>query len=854
VSRFAPLLFLAAATVLAQAPRGIPRELASARAREISDVRYELTFSLDAHPTAASGHETLRFKLNRVAPLLLDFRDGAADNLRVNGEPAVTERDNGHILLPANRLRAGDNAISIDFTANVAAAGKAITRFDDKDDGSTYVYTLFVPMDASMAFPCFDQPDIKGRFTLALTIPTGWSAISNSRITGVELMGAVSHLMFAETSPLSTYLFAFAAGPFETVHRAAGLPNVYVRKSQVKRAQPEIPQIQDLTARGMKFLAGYFAQPFPFSKYDMVLIPGFPYGGMEHAGATFLNEDSILFRTAPTETDRFNRGITVLHELAHQWFGDFTTMRWFDDLWLKEGFAQYMAFRTMAALAPGERVWKRFYQQIKPSAYAIDETSGTTPIYQDIPNLLDAKSAYGAIVYSKAPGLLRQLAYLIGDEQFRNGLRLYLHEHPYGNAQWSDLIHAFERASGQNLNAWAAAWIERRGMPEITVDWSCDGRSRLTRLTLHQENVLGEGGTWPVATEVLLGYTDRPAARIRVQFSSPTVKVREATGVACPAFIFANNDDYAYGLFLLDSRSREYVRAHVAAMPDVFERTLLWGALWDSVRFVQLAPRDYLAASIAALPHEADEALVRSLGARSATALHRYVNAHVRRELTPNLESIAIQRSVNAPSPDLRIMWFRTLNSVAATPRGLGALRAILQEKVQIPGVKLRSLDRWSMVGTLLAQSDPAADEFYSAEQKRDTSGEGLKYSYVVAAARPQSKDKAWYFNDYLHNPARREDWVEQSLGFFNEWNQPDLTLPYLRPALQAIPRIKQQRKIFFLVRWLNAFIGGQQSETAAAQVHDWLRTAHIDEDLRLKVLQEVDELDRTVKIRHRFP
>ncbi|MBV8549932.1 MAG: ERAP1-like C-terminal domain-containing protein [Acidobacteriaceae bacterium] len=843
---FVPVLF-------ASVPMGVPRDIAIERARYVSDVRYALNFTLNSHPTGTQGHEELRFKLSHVFPLLIDFREGIASNLIVNGEPVPVESENGHIRLNPLDLRPGENIVMLDFTAPVAPANKAITRYDDKDDGSSYIYTLFVPMDASMAFPCFDQPDLKARFTLSLTAPTSWTIVSNTRAVRTEAMGAISRTSFAETRPISTYFFAFAAGPFQAVHTAAGLPDVYVRKSQVARSEPEIPQIQTLTARGMEFLAGYFAQPFPFPKYDTVLIPGFPYGGMEHAGATFLNEDSMLFRTAPTDTDRFNRSITVLHELAHQWFGDFTTMRWFDDLWLKEGFAQYMAYLAMTSLAPDQPVWKRFYEQIKPAAYAIDETPGTTPIYQDIPNLLDAKSAYGAIVYDKAPGLLRELAFLIGDDAFRDGLRIYLREHAYGNAQWSDLVQAFERASGQHLETWATAWIRRRGLPEITTTWSCQG-GRLAALSLEQKNVLGEGGTWPVATEILLGYADGETALLRVQFSGERAEVPEARSKTCPAYVFANNDDHAYGLFLLDSESRIYLQQQAGGVSDLFRRTLLWGALWDSVRFVQMQPRDYISVALDHLPSETDAALTRSLGVHATTALHRYVNAGTRDQLTPKFERLAFDRALHSPEPDLRIMWFRTLTAMAATPSGLGDLKQLLSGTVVIPGVELRPLDRWSIVAALIENNDPAAAEFYEAEKRRDSTGDGLKNAYVAAAAKPDATTKHWYFDDYLHNPSRQEDWIEQSLGTFNAWNQPELTRPYLRLALEALPQIKQQRKIFFLVRWLAAFIGGQQSAAADAEVHAWLHSAQIDKDLRLKVLQELDELDRTVRIRQAFP
>lgn len=319
----------------ATAPVGIPRELAAARASAISNLRYNLAFDItQPHADSAPGTEELHFSLSKTGPLLLDFRGDNARDLTINGQPMPVQIGNGHIILPAAALHRGDNVLSLKFDAPMGPSGKAITRYEDKEDGSEYFYTLFVPMDASAAFPCFDQPDLKGRFTLRVQQPTVDSVIANAELKVSESQGAISKADFAETEPISTYLFAFAVGPFQPVHQTPGLPDVYVRRSQLARAQAEIPAVQQIAADGIKFFSNYFAQPFPFPKYDMVLIPGFPFGGMEHAGATFLNEDSVLFRSAPTEDDRFGRNILLLHELAHQWFGDLTTMKWFDDLWL----------------------------------------------------------------------------------------------------------------------------------------------------------------------------------------------------------------------------------------------------------------------------------------------------------------------------------------------------------------------------------------------------------------------------------------------------------------------------------------------------------------------------------------
>jgi len=851
------LFLLLAATAFAAAPPGVPRELARERAAEISSLRYHISFVLAPHAAITAGHEELSFTLKSAQPVLLDYRDGTVQRMTVNGAEVAAAPDNGHLQLPADKLRAGENTVTFDFTSAVAPAGKPITRYEDKDDGSEYIYTLFVPMDASMAFPCFDQPDLKGRFQLDITAPQDWTIISNSEATRSEAAGAgQARTVFGETRPISTYLFAFAAGPFRKVERPGvlDLPGLYVRKSKWERAEHEATEVQQIAKQGMAYLSSYFAQPFPFPKYNMVLIPGFPYGGMEHAGATFLREESVLFRTAPTHSDLLGRDLLVLHELTHQWFGDLTTMRWFDDLWLKEGFAQYMAYQALDAIKPAENVWKRFYLSIKPAAYEIDSTQGTTPIYQDIPNLKDAKSAYGAIVYYKAPGMLKQLAYVLGAEHFRDALRLYLKEHLYGNAEWSDLVHAFERVSGQKLDRWAGMWIRHRGMPQVDVSWSCkDGH--IDQFSLAQHDVLGEGNLWPIATEVLLAYDGTgPGLSFRAIFETASASFRQPVGQPCPLYVFANHQDYAYGRFLLDPHSRLAVVRQLGNVHDVFLRAMLWGSLWEAVRVAQMEPRRYISLARDLLPQERDELLLRSTAAHTLTALHRYVSPGTRGEFVPAFEHMADDRTLHSTQKDLRILWFRILGAVAEMPAGREYLKNLLDGKLSVPGVELRSLDRWNLVTALIALNDPQADAVLRAEQQRDHTGDGLKYAYIASAARPDAKTKQTYFDDYLHDPSRPEDWIEESLDAFNYWNQSQLTGPYLKPALEALPQIKRERKIFFLLDWLDAFIGGQQSAAAQAQVHEFLRTPGLDPDLRLKILQAVDELDRTVKIRQTFP
>ena len=600
----------------------------------------------------------------------------------------------------------------------------------------------------------------------------------------------------------------------------------------------------------MELMSDYFDQPFPFPKYDEVLIPGFPYGGMEHAGATFLNEDTILFRTVPTVNDINRRAITVIHELAHQWFGDLVTMRWFDDLWLKEGFAQYMAYHTLAEIEPADEVWKRFYESIKPAAYRIDGTHGTTPIYQQIVNLKDAKSAYGAIVYQKAPSLLKLLAFNIGEDHFRDGVRIFLREHAYANAEWKDLIGAFSRASKTDLAPWAKLWVEQRGMPQVEVNWSC-ANGKVSSFEITQKDVLGEGHTWPIRTQILLASANGGADRVMANLTGASARVEGAIGKACPIWVFANDGDNAYGRFLLDAKSQAAVVERIGSISSPFERTLLWGALWDGMRESRLAPTEYLTLATRLLPAEKDPELALSIMGRLAATYTTYIDSAAQTKLAGSFDDFLIRGITESPSTDLRISYFRTLYSAGTSDQARAAMHGLLDGKITFPDVPLKQRDRWNLVAALVALGDPGGGKLLAAERQRDQTEDGRKYAWVSGAGVPNTENKKEYFASYLGSSGTgglRS--AGCSLPQFNRWNQTRLSLPYLKSALDALPQMKRDRKIFFVLNWLESFVEGQDSAAALKTVDNFLSANQSDPDLKLKVLEVRDELARTVRIR----
>ncbi|MFY9221872.1 MAG: M1 family aminopeptidase, partial [Blastocatellia bacterium] len=600
---------------------GISRQLANKRASIYSDISYKLNYEIKPMAEILLGHIEIELQIsNPSEPLILDFKslgddpnqlNGTLKNnfLVVNGQNITDfQQVNGHIVIPSKILKAGKNSLELSFNCPVRKSGAAITRYIDKDDNNEYLYSLFVPSDAHMAFPCFDQPDLKARFSLSVTCPPNWTVVTNTPLKGriTDRPQRFQIVAFEETKALSTYLFAFAAGPFSRLEiESSKTPmDLYVRKSKEGKAKSELKEIARLHREGLETLANYFDYPYPFGKCDLVILPEFAYGGMEHAGAIFFREDRMLFPNEPSPNDLLNRASLILHEAAHQWFGNLVTMRWFDDLWLKEGFATFMAYQAMERVFPGN-VWKNFYQANKPRAYSTDSTKGTTPIFQEIPNLKDAKSAYGNIVYTKAPSMLRQLEFYLGKETFQKGVQAFLSSYAFSNAEWSDLIKCYEKSAGYSLKTWADSWVKRRAMavvePVLTIR-----AGKISNLTLKQNNILGEDTIWPLKTKLILAYTNQPAIVLTVSLTSTTTVVTDVVGRPKPDYIFANYEDFGYGEFRLDNRSLAYIKSNLVNISDSFLRSLLWGAIWNAVQQGVFPPLEYLELVCQALSKEED--------------------------------------------------------------------------------------------------------------------------------------------------------------------------------------------------------------------------------------------------------
>jgi aminopeptidase N len=844
---------------------GVSRALAEWRARNIADVRYHLAIDLTRRDTA-DGQITIRFRRTGREDVIIDFRGPSVTMTSVNGTRAAAnaiEWNRAHLRIPARLLRAGENEIRANFKALIAPAGASIIRVRDATDSADYLYTLLVPSDAHALFPCFDQPDLKARVTLSLTTPPSWRALAN----GVAMASADSgrepraesisyqHHRFAETRPISTYLIAFAAGPWRTWSTTHGQPiNVYARQSRATAV--EVDTLAGMNARALSWLGDYFGRQYPFGKYDFLLAPAFPFGGMEHPGAVFYNEETFIFREPPTLTQRLGRQATTFHEVAHQWFGDLVTMRWFDDLWLKEGFATYMAAKMQHALSPDANAWKTFYLRNKPVAYDVDATLGTTPVWQELANLDQAKSNYGPIVYNKAPGILKQLEFLVGEEAFRAGVRTFLRRHEYGNATWRDLLDAIGTSSGRSLREWGEQYILRPGLPLIEQRLSLDN-GRITRLELVQrasQPSLSGSGIWQVRLRLLLGDSLGGGQTIPVEIQAETTVVAAATGRPAPTFVFANAGDHAYARVRLDARSVEWAEEHVGELKDDLTRAMMWAALWDEVRDARLDPDRFIGAVLRELPRERDEQILAVLTGRLVRATEAYLTPARRETRLEAIERVLLAGASDSAGPyGPRKTQLDAYVAVAGTSQALARLTTWLADTMAA-GMPLRPPTRWAVIGTLVARGAPSAGDLLVAEAQRDTTPDARRRAFVAGAARPDATNKREYFRRYFADSALNEEWVTSSLRAFNDPRQSELTRQFLDAALDSLPWIQQNRRIFFLGQWLAAVLGGQTDAAALESIDAFLgRRPNLPRDLRQKILQGRDELERTVRLRRGF-
>ncbi len=838
---------LASAQTATPAP-GVAHDLARARAQMVSDLRYEVSLSIPAHKDAPiSGHMVLRFSLSdRTRPLVLDFEPDrkTAIHLKANGVSAAPVAVNGHLVLPAAALRRGENELEIAFTAGDGP----LNRSDDQ------LFTVFVPAQARKAIPCFDQPDLKARWSIALEHPAAWLSVSNGPELERVVEGDRARVRFGATKSIPTYLVAFVAGALriETDVRDGRTLRMFHRETDAAKVSRNRDEIFDLHSRSLAFMEEYTGLAYPFEKYDFVLLPTFPFPGMEHVGATAYSADDLMLEASATQAERLWRARLVAHEVAHAWFGNLVTMRWFDDVWTKEVFASFMASKIADPLFPEVRHDLAFFVDNHLHAYPTDRSPGTHPIRQRLGNLADAADLYSNLIYAKAPVVMRQMEALLGEQAFRDGLRAYLRRHSYANATWDDLIAALAPHARFDLREWSRVWIDEPGRPTIRTELQVTG-GRLDRLRLVATAPPGRQLHWPQQLRITL-LCSGVQRDLPVDMRSSRVDLTRDAGDCLPDVVLPGGQGWGYAEFRLDERSRRHLATHLPAIRDPLTRAVAWSGLWEAMLAGRIAPQSLLPTLLAALRSEGDEQVTAYLLRDLRTLWWLFLTPGQQNRAAAELETLLQRRLEDAADVPRKSVWFKALQSMAISPQTVGWLRTVWKRDAAVAGLPLSEADETSLARELarrdVADSRQILDEQIGRIANPDRKAR-MVYLRDVLSPSPGERE-AWFRQ--LRDPARRkpEDWVIDGLSELHHPLRAEASAALVKPALEMLLDVRRHGGTFFDSNWVGGVLHGHGSPRVAEVVQRYVDglPPGFPGKLRERVLQQSDLLQRAARAR----
>ncbi|TJZ55831.1 aminopeptidase N [Streptomyces piniterrae] len=756
---------------------------------------------------------------------------------------------------------AAENTLVVDAQCAYSRTGEGLHRFVDPEDGEVYLYTQYEPADARRVFANFEQPDLKAPFTFEVTAPEGWRVLSNGEQEGAAEGG---RHRFATTRPISTYITAVVAGPYHYVSDSyrrtfedgseLEIPlGALCRKGLAKHFDAE--DIFTVTKQGLDFFHDHFDYPYPFGKYDQAFVPEYNLGAMENPGCVTFREE-FIFRGKVTDASYEGRANVILHEMAHMWFGDLVTMQWWDDLWLKESFADFMGAFSLVESTRFRDGWITFANRRKSWAYRADQLPSTHPVTADIRDLEDAKLNFDGITYAKGAAVLKQLVAYAGQNAFLEGARRYFKRHAYGNTRLTDLLSVLEETSGRDMAAWSRAWLETAGVNSLTPQVTYDAQDRITELSILQEAAASHPELRPHRVAVGL-YRRRSGdtaltryAHVEVDVTGAHTVVSELTGIERPELILVNDEDLTYCKIRFDEGSLATLRARLGDLADPLARALCWAALWGLTRDGLMPARDYLDLVLRFAGRETDIGVLQSLHGQARTALEHY-SAPGRRESAGRelAEGAVRELRLAEPGSDHQLAWARHFASVASAETDLQLLRGLLDGTAKIDGLDVDQELRWTFLEPLVSHG--VVDEAgIAAELARDDTASGKRYQVRCLAARPSAEVKARAWADVVESDALSNALVEATISGFAQLGQRELLAPYAPRYFEMIERVWRERSIeigMAVVRGLFPYWQVEQRTLDAADA--WLTEhAAAAPALRRLVSEERDDLARALR------
>lgn len=819
---------------------GISKELAEFRKRSIENVLYKLDFDIPEDKNQEiTAYLELHFDYkSEVTDLILDFNAPAdlVKTVSANGNKIEANVANEHIVIEGKYL-SQTNTVNIEFVAGE----QSLNRHEE------YLYTLFVPERASTCFPLFDQPDIKAKYQLSLAIPEDWKAVTNASEKAAANIDGKNTYEFNTTQNISSYLFAFAAGKFDKVERQIDgrIMSMFHRETDSVKLNDNLDAIFQWHAESLNWLEQYTGIKYPFEKFDFVLLPSFQYGGMEHPGSIFYKASSLLLGKTNTINQQIGRGRLIAHETAHMWFGDLVTMPWFDDVWLKEVFANFMAAKIVRPKFSEINHELQFLMAHYPSAYQVDRTGGTHPIAQDLDNLKNAGSLYGSIIYQKAPIVMQMLESNIGEDAFREGIRTYLSTYQFGNASWDDLIKIMNQNTERNLDDWNNKWVKSAGMPELIyrLDTKYD---QLRSIILFD---IKSGDYNPQSLLLGLGKGDT-LKQIPYVIDQKMTRVN-GDSLFNPEYLFTNYSGLGYGYFRMAPKSIDYYLSTINGIESSVLRGALWINMYEAVLRSQIKPSRYLDAILKTLSKEKEPLIIEYLNSRLKEVFWSLLTEEERAQYAAKIEGVLFNMTVNAENSNLKNSFFKTYYSVVSTEVGTELLYSLWNGDSE-SDIDLSEDDFISITYELALRMPDSASTFIDYQLSRMNNKDRIdKMKWVSPSVNSNEKVRDNFFES-LKDPANREneEWVLTAVHNLHHPLRQKTALKYIKPSMELLEEIKITGDIFFPKRWLDVTFWGHQSEEASDIVKQFLYKHHdYPEDLKNKLLQSTDLLLRISEI-----
>ncbi|MET9829110.1 aminopeptidase N [Streptomyces sp. NPDC006385] len=752
---------------------------------------------------------------------------------------------------------AADNELVVDAQCAYSRTGEGLHRFVDPEDGEVYLYTQYEPADSRRVFANFEQPDLKAPFRFEVRAPEGWRVWSNG---AGELADGVWR--FAETKPISTYITCVVAGPYHYVTDsysrafADGTTLEIPLGAMCRKGLAPYFDADDVflvTKQGLDFFHDHFDYPYPFGKYDQAFVPEYNLGAMENPGLVTFREE-FIFRGKVTQASYEGRANVVLHEMAHMWFGDLVTMEWWDDLWLKESFADFMGAFSLVGATRFKDGWITFANRRKAWAYRADQLPSTHPITADIRDLQDAKLNFDGITYAKGASVLKQLVAYVGQDAFLEGARRYFKRHAYGNTRLGDLLSVLEETSGRDMGLWARSWLQTAGVNSLTPQVLLDAEGRIDELAVVQEAAESLPELRP--HRVAVGLYRRNAdgaleryAQAEVDADGPRTVVAELAGAEAPELVLVNDDDLTYCKTRFDETSLATLRAALGDMTDPLARALCWSALWNMTRDALLPAREFIDLVLRFAGRESDIGVLQMLHAWAESALTNYAAPEWREQGARLLtQGAVVQLHAAERGSEHQLAWARFFARVTDEP-GLELLTGLLDGTATIDGLEVDQELRWAFLNTL-ATHGVVGEKELAAELARDDTASGKRHQVRCLAARPSAAVKAQAWAQVVESDALSNALVESTIAGFTQPSQRELLAPYADRYFTVIERVWAERSIQIgmdVVRGL--FPGLQQSQATLDATDAWLAD-HEDAApaLRRLVLEARDDLARALR------